>query len=81
MRFRHDSDEPRVGASLSICAIVDDSSVILTFCVFLFQGSVADVFRLSLFYPSYALIVTQFILFCFAERSPLADSVNDKVTV
>ena len=32
-----------------------------------------DMFNLSLFYTSYAFILTQFILFCFAEQSPLAD--------
>ena len=35
--------------------------------------------RLSVFYTSYALIVIQFILLCFAEQSPLAAGANDMV--
>jgi len=40
-----------------------------------------DAFHLSTFCTSYAFILIQFILFCFAEQSPLAAGANDKVTV
>jgi len=38
---------------------------------------VADTLHLSLFYAGYALVLIQFVLFCFAEKSPFADTGAD----
>jgi len=46
------------------------------------QGTVEDVFRLAVFYTLYAVLLVEFILFCFSDtnsRTKKAENVDNKV--
>jgi hypothetical protein len=44
--------------------------------IFICQGKVEDPFRAAVFYTSYALILIEFILLCFAEKRPKRKEVQ-----
>ena len=56
--------------------------MILIYLLRVQQGTVEDPFRLAVFYTSYAFLLVEFVLLCFADKESQqkpAENVNNKV--